>query len=86
MAKGISPDDATRSDHRFIVYLLKTFMKKKKVLHDPKEFERVTSVFAKAGGSWERLFKGSARDINLLRRVVRVAVEKGVISKAPQLG
>ena len=86
MAKGITPDDPSRSDHRFIVYLLKTFMKKEKVLHDPEEFGRVAAVFAKAGGSWERLFKGSADDINLLRRVVKIAVRKGFISKAPQLG
>lgn len=86
MAKGIKPEDPTRADHRLMVYMLKTFMGKEKVLHDPEEFERVTDVFARAGGSWVRLFQGSAKDLNLLRRILKIAAKNGFLTKAPQLG
>jgi hypothetical protein len=36
------------------------------------------------GGSWERLFKGSAEEVNLLKKIVKIAIEKGVISKKPK--
>jgi hypothetical protein len=65
--------------------LLDTFFKKKNALHDPKEFDKVSRVFAKAGGSWERLFKGAAEDLNLLKRVIKIALKTGHISKAPRL-
>ena len=85
MIKGILPDDPCRADHRFIRFVLNTFFKKKKVLHDPAEFDRVTRVFARAGGSWERLFGGSEKDVNLLKRVLKIAIKTGHISEAPQL-
>lgn len=82
-SKGILPDDPARADHRFIRYQLKNFMKGE-VVHDPEEYAHVGRVFRRAGGSWERLFKGSARDVVLLRRIIKLAVKKGHISKAPR--
>lgn len=80
-SKGIMPGDPSRADHRFIAHLLDNFFQKHKPRHEPEEFDRVTRAFARAGGSWEKLFKGSAKDIILLRKLVKVAIEKGLISK-----
>jgi hypothetical protein len=84
MAKGILPSDPARADHRLIRYMLVTFFKKKKVQHDPKAYDRISQVFALAGGSWERLFKGSARDLGLLKKCIKVAIDKKVLSIAPK--
>ena len=84
MAKGILPSDPPRADHRLIRYMLDAFYKKKGVAPDPDEFDKVTNVFSVMGGSWERLFKGSAKDIELLKNCIKIAIEKGVLSKAPK--
>jgi hypothetical protein len=39
----------------------------------------ITSVFKKAGGSWEQVFKGSVRDVQLLKKVLKVAIAKGLV-------
>jgi len=85
MAKGIMLKDPARADHRYIQYQLKSFMNKKRVLEDPAEFDHVTRVFARAGGSWERLFRGSVADVVLLRRILKLAIKEGYLSKAPRL-
>ena len=84
MAKGIKPSDPSRADHRLIRYMLTSFFKKKGVAHVPAEYDKVSNVFALLGGSWERLFKGSTRDMTLLKKCLKVAVDKGVVSKAPK--
>jgi len=84
MAKGITSGDPSRADHRLIQYLLNTFYKKDRPNHDPEEYDKVTNVFSLMGGSWERLFKGSIEDMSLLRKCLKIAVAKGVISKAPK--
>ena len=81
MSKGIMPKDPSRADHRFIRYQLKEFLSKKPVEHRPDEYDRVSRAFARAGGSWERLFKGSVRDIVLLRRLLKIAIQQGFITK-----
>lgn len=82
-SKGIMPSDPPRADHRFIAYQLENFVKKK-TQNIPEEFDHVSRVFAKAGGSWERLFRGSVQDVVLLRRIIKVAVKTGHISAAPK--
>jgi hypothetical protein len=84
VSKGILPSDPSRADHRMVGCILKTFFKDKNILHVPEEFDRVSKVFARAGGSWERLFEGSVRDVNLLKRIVKVAINEGFMSKAPR--
>jgi hypothetical protein len=84
MSKGIMPKDPSRADHRYIQYQIKNFMKKP-VVEDPDEYDHLCRVFARAGGSWERLFKGSVRDIVLLRRIIKLGIKKGFLSKAPSL-
>lgn len=82
MSKGIMPGDPDRADHRFIAYSLENFMKPK-CLHLPKEFDKIGRAFRRAGGSWERLFKGSARDAVLMRRILKLAIKHGFITKEP---
>ena len=85
MSKGIMPKDPSRADHRFIRYQIKNFLgKKQPVMHIPAEYDRVARVFHKAGGSWERVFQGSARDIVLLRRILKIAIKQGFITKQPK--
>jgi len=45
------------------------------------EFDRVSRVFSKAGGSWKRIFHGSVEDINLLKTVLKVAAKNGYLTK-----
>lgn len=82
-SKGIKPGDPPRADHRFIDYQVKNFVKKK-CLSLPDEYDHVARVFARAGGSWERLFRGSVADVVLLRKIIKVAVKTGHISAAPK--
>ena len=86
MNKGIMPNDPSRADHRFIRYQLKEFLAKKPVQHNPSEYDHVSRVFARAGGSWERIFRGSVRDIVLLRRILKIAIKKGFITKREPFG
>jgi hypothetical protein len=69
----------TRADHRMIARLLEITPGKFQEAAD--EYDRVATVFQNAGGSWEALFKGSSDEISLLRKVVKVAISKGIISK-----
>jgi hypothetical protein len=80
-AKAIMPSDPSRADHRIIRYVLKNFFPKETIIHQPGPYDRVAKVFMKAGGSWERLFKGSVRDINLLKLICKIALDNDVIPK-----
>lgn len=64
--------------------LVKLGHKKDRVDPTPKELNRVSKVFKLAGGSWERLFQGSIADVELLKRTIKVAVKRGVFTKAPK--
>lgn len=79
--KAIMPADPSQADHRMIQYVLKNFFADKACRSIPKEYNRISKVFRKAGGSWERLFKGSVNDVNLLKVIVKVAIKNGVITK-----
>lgn len=79
--KAIMPGDPSQADHRMIQYVLKNFFAPIPCRAIPKEYSRIAKVFKEAGGSWERLFKGSVRDINLLKLVTKVAIENGFVSK-----
>lgn len=66
------------------MYMLRAFFKKKRILPVPKEFDLVSKVFRRAGGSWERLYKGSVRDVDLLRRIIKVAIKKRYLTREPR--
>jgi len=50
------------------------------------EFDRVALVFTRMGGEWAKLFRGSGRDMNLLKKTINVAVENGIFSTLPTWG
>lgn len=52
----------------------------------PEEFDLVSRVFQKAGGSWERVFLGSNRDVVLLKKALKIAVLKDIFTKSPKWG
>jgi hypothetical protein len=75
-----TPQWPTRADHRFILKLTSLTLGGK-IVPLPGEFDRVSRVFSKAGGSWKRVFHGSAEDIDLLKKVLKVAFKHGYLTK-----
>jgi hypothetical protein len=59
---------------------------KDEVAPRPEEFDLVSRVFQRAGGSWERVFHGSQRDVVLLKTTLKVAVKGGHFTKTPKWG
>lgn len=76
-----TPTSPARAHHRIMLSMVKANHKDDKVAPTPLELDRVASVFSLAGGSWERVFKGSLEDLNLLKKAIRVAVKDGVFTK-----
>ena len=75
-----NPTTPVKAHHRLMQSLVKSGHKKDKIDPRPEEFDRVAKVFQLAGGSWERLFRGSSSDLNLLKKAIKVAVEEGVFT------
>ena len=76
----VTPRAPIRADHRFI-YQIVSVVVGGKVLYIPSEFTRVSRVFSRLGGSWERVFKGSPEDIELLKKVIKTAEKGGHLTK-----
>lgn len=77
-----------RSDHRLIHRFMLQFSKSKSskknlVTPTDQDIEKVLRAFMHFGGSWERLFKGSIRDMVLLKKIVKVGVKKKLFTLAP---
>lgn len=79
----LDPLKPSRADYRLIHRILESTFSGK-VLHTNEGYEIVVAVFQKAGGSWEKLFMGSSKDLGLLKTVLKVAVKKEYIPKAPK--
>lgn len=77
---SMSPKTPVRADHRMIRRILDGSFKGK-VEHVPSEYDLVGRVFSRAGGSWEGLFRGSPRDLTLLKKVIGLAIKKGHMTK-----
>jgi hypothetical protein len=77
-----TPTSPGKAYHRLMKTLVKTSHGKAAVDPTPKELDSVAKVFALAGGSWEKVFKGSVDDMNLLKKTIKVAVENDVFTKA----
>jgi len=75
-----TPQWPTRADHRFLLKLTSLVLSGK-VVPRPSEFDRVSRVFSQVGGSWERIYNGSADDINLLKKILKVAFKHGYLTK-----
>lgn len=53
-----------------------------KVEYVPSEFDLIGRVFAKAGGSWLRVFQGgSPSDIHLLKQIIKRAKENDFLTE-----
>ena len=76
----VDPKAPIRADHRVIHKVVGLSLKGG---FDPhaSEYDRVSRVFIEAGGSWERVFHGSPRDVDLLKKVVKVAGKHGWLTK-----
>ena len=80
----MKPDYPTRADYRFIKKILDMHYSSK-VEYRATEFEKLSNVFLKAGGSWEALFKGSTKDVSLMKKIVKIAVKKKFLTPSKKL-
>lgn len=76
------PLKPSRADYRILKRILDSTSFK--VVHLPAEYDLIIAVFNKAGGSWERLFDGSASDIHLLKKIAKVAFKNKHLTPAPE--
>lgn len=77
-----------RSDYRLIQRFMLQYSKSKAskenlVSPTDNDIQKVLRAFSHFGGSWERLFKGSIRDVILLKKIIKVGVKKKLFSLAP---
>ena len=77
--KDKTPAFPVHAHHRLIMYMFKNPAKWEPT---PMELDRASRVFAKAGGSWVRLYQGSIDDVLLLRRIVKVGCKKGFFTQS----
>lgn len=82
MPKILSPKSPVQADHRFIRTMVDSICDDK-IIHDPKEYNNISSTFSKLGGSWESVFKGSIDGILLLKKVIKFAFKNGYLTKKP---
>lgn len=75
-----NPRSPLRADYRYLQTLMQSILGGK-VEQVPEEFDMISRVFKKAGGSWRRVFGGSPGDIDLLKRLLRRAFEKGYLTR-----
>jgi len=77
---NLSARNPVRADHRFIRKLINVSLRGK-VVPVPSELSRVSRVFCRLGGSWERVFHGSIEDIVKLRLLLKFAYKNGYLTK-----
>lgn len=80
-----SPKTPLRADHRFIKQLVESVLGGK-FEQVPSEFEVVSRVFSRRGGSWTAVFDGSPKDIHLLKQVLKVAAKSGFLTSKYEWG
>jgi len=73
-----------RSDYRMIRYLANSLLDGSRVVGTSASFGRVENAFRNAGGSWEKVFTGSVRDLGVLRQVIDYAIKNSILKKAPK--
>jgi hypothetical protein len=78
--KPLRPKEPVRADHRFLKKVIDgTFSKEMEQV--PEDFDKISRWFSKVGGSWERIFLGSPRDVVLLKKVIKVALKNNLLTK-----
>lgn len=74
------PRKPLRADHRLIKKLYSSILAGKAEAV-PEEFNLISDVFLRYGGSWVRLFHGSPADMAKLKEVIKAAFKKGLLTK-----
>jgi len=70
--------------HRFMLQYSKSKASKNNLVSPTDtDIEKVLRAFRHFGGSWERLFEGSIKDMTLLKKIVKVGVKKKLFNLAP---
>ena len=80
----LTPTSPSRADHRFLRKLISSILGGK-VEERASELQLISDIFRKAGGSWERIFKGSPSDIQLLKDVIKWAFKKKHLTKKQEV-
>ena len=69
--------------HRFMLQYSKSKASKNNLVSPTDaDIEKVLRAFHHFGGSWERLFKGSIKDMVVLKKIVKVGVKKKLFNLA----
>jgi hypothetical protein len=76
----VTPKAPMRADHRFLQNLTKSILGGK-VEPTPKDFDLIDRAFKKGGGSWMRIFRGSIQDIEFIKKLLKLAHKKGLLTK-----
>ena len=79
--EGASMSKPIRSDYRLVQRLIKIQGKKKGLSPTSGDFDKIIRVFGTLGGSWEKVFKGSVDDMSLLKKIIKVGIEKELFTK-----
>lgn len=78
--------DPMRADHRFMQSVITSSFAGLGVDPTPSDLDRVGQVFQKAGGRWEQVFLGNVAAVNLLKKTLKVAIQRGHVTKSPDWG
>lgn len=76
----MDPRTPVQADHRYLQKVVGVVLGGK-VEHLPSEFDRLSRAFQKSGGSWERVFHGSPKDVSLLKDLIVAAYKHGFLTK-----
>ncbi len=80
----MNASNPVRAHHRFLLTVATSLLGGDKAYSPtPKELDRVSKVFVRAGGSWKRLFEGSGADVDLAKRIMRIAAKNGHLTPKP---
>lgn len=85
MGKPRSPLKPVYSHHRLMKQLL-TVSDGEDHSPTPGELDRVARGFQRCGGSWVKLHQGSVDDMDLLRKLLKVAAKNGLLTKSSKWG
>jgi hypothetical protein len=76
----LDPIVPSRASYRLIRKLL-DMAYAGRVEHRLEEYSRIEKVFARSGGRWEVLYRGSGAHLSLLKKILSVAFKKGFLTR-----
>lgn len=78
---NVNQRDPVRADHRLLARMIDLTFGDKVVVRT-KELDWLSRVFSRSGGSWEGIFTGSTDEWTRLKKLIKLAYEKGFLLKA----